>query len=156
MEDNYLISVIVPVHNTADYLRKCVDSIRNQTLKSIEIILVENLSTDQSADICDEYARIDKRVKVLHLSEAGLSIARNEGLKVASAPYVGFIDSDDYIEPTMYQEMLDAIELYQADFSYCNYVLDFDYKESVFPFRNSGSVGLCSREDFIRDMMWEK
>lgn len=156
MEDNYLISVIVPVHNTADYLRKCVDSICNQTLKSIEIILVENLSTDQSADICDEYARSDKRVKVLHLSEAGLSIARNEGLKVASAPYVGFIDSDDYIEPTMYQEMLDAIELYQADFSYCNYVLDFDYKESVFPFRNSGSVELCSREDFIRDMMWEK
>lgn len=156
MENNYLISVIVPVHNTANYLRKCVDSIRNQTLGSIEIILVENLSTDHSADICDEYARLDNRVKVLHLSEAGLSKARNEGIKVASAPYVGFIDSDDYIEPTMYQEMLDALEAIKADFSYCNFVLDFDYKESSYPFRNSGAVEVCSRDNFLKDMMWDK
>lgn len=156
MENNYLVSVIIPVHNTENYLRKCVESVRNQSLKSIEIILVENLSTDHSAEICDEYARLDNRIRVLHLSEAGLSLARNEGLKVASAPYVGFIDSDDYIEPTMYQELLEALENYKADFSYCNYVLDFDYKESVYPFRNSGVVEQCSREDFIRGMMWEK
>lgn len=156
MENDYLISIIIPVHNTANYLRKCVDSVRNQSLKSIEIILVENLSIDGSADICDEYAKLDERVKVLHLSVAGLSMARNEGLKVASAPYVGFIDSDDYIEPTMFQELLDALMFYKADFSYCNYVLDFDYKESINPFRNSGSVELCSPKDFIKDMMWEK
>lgn len=156
MESNYLISVIIPVHNTEAYLRKCVESVRNQTLKSIEIILVENLSTDTSAAICDEYACLDKRVKVLHLTKAGLSNARNEGLKVASAPYVGFIDSDDYIEPTMYQEMLDALESHKADFSYCNYVLDFDHQESVYPFRDSGNVEPCPRDIFLKDMMWEK
>ena len=77
MESQYSVSVIIPVHNTAPYLRRCIESVRNQTLKDIEIILVDNLSTDDSPSICDEYANIDSRVKVLHLDEAGLSIARN-------------------------------------------------------------------------------
>lgn len=103
MESQYSVSVIIPVHNTAPYLRRCIESVRNQTLKDIEIILVDNLSTDDSPSICDEYANIDSRVKVLHLDEAGLSIARNAGIEIATAPYIGFIDSDDYIEPTMYE-----------------------------------------------------
>ena len=71
MESQYSVSVIIPVHNTALYLRRCIESVRNQTLKDIEIILVDNLSTDDSPSICDEYANIDSRVKVLHLDEAG-------------------------------------------------------------------------------------
>ena len=106
MESQYSVSVIIPVHNTAPYLRRCIESVRNQTLKDIEIILVDNLSTDDSPSICDEYANIDSRVRVLHLDEAGLSIARNAGIEIATAPYIGFIDSDDYIEPTMYENML--------------------------------------------------
>ena len=90
-----MVSIIVPVHNTADYLHKCIESLRSQTLQQIEIILVDNLSVDGSSEICDEYARIDKRIKVLHLSIAGLSIARNAGMRIASAPYTGFVDSDD-------------------------------------------------------------
>ena len=156
MENNYLISVIIPVHNTAGYLRKCVESVRNQSLKSIEIILVENLSSDNSAEICDEYVRLDKRIRVLHLQEAGLSIARNAGLKIAYAPYVGFIDSDDFVEPTMFQEMLDALVNYEADFVYCNYVFDYEGKESIYPFRDSGLVEIYPLRDFLRDMMWEK
>ena len=91
MESQYSVSVIIPVHNTAPYLRRCIESVRNQTLKDIEIILVDNLSTDDSPSICDEYANIDSRVKVLHLDEAGLSIARNAGIEIATAPYIGFI-----------------------------------------------------------------
>ena len=83
MESQYSVSVIMPVHNTAPYLRRCIESVRNQTLKDIEIILVDNLSTDDSPSICNEYANIDSRVKVLHLDEAGLSIARNAGIEIA-------------------------------------------------------------------------
>lgn len=156
MENNYLVSVVIPVHNTASYLRKCVESVRNQSLKSIEIILVENSSSDNSAEICDEYLELDERIKVLHLKEAGLSIARNAGLKVITAPYVGFIDSDDFIEPTMFQEMLDTLEEYNADFVYCNYVLDFEGKDSVHPFRDSGVVEVYPTNEFLKDIMWEK
>lgn len=109
MENNYLISVIVPVHNTVNYLRKCIESIRNQSLENIEIILVDNLSTDGSSEVCDEYASMDTRVKVIHLSVANASVARNAGIDVASAPYIGFIDSDDYIDANMYEELLAAI-----------------------------------------------
>ena len=101
MENNYLISVIVPVHNTVNYLRKCIESIRNQSLENIEIILVDNLSTDGSSEVCDEYASMDTRVKVIHLSVANASVARNAGIDMASAPYIGFIDSDDYIDVNM-------------------------------------------------------
>ena len=98
MESNYLVSVIIPVHNTAPYLHKCVESVRNQSLKEIEIILVENMSIDNSAEICDEYAKIDSRIKVIHLPIAGLCIARNAGIDAATAPYIGFVDSDDYVK----------------------------------------------------------
>ena len=104
-----LVSVIVPVHNTVEYLPRCIDSIRNQSLKDIEIILVENQSNDGSAALCDEYMSFDSRVKVLHLPVANASIARNAGLDIASAPYVGFVDSDDYIDYNMYEELFDVI-----------------------------------------------
>ena len=99
-----MVSIIVPVHNTADYLHKCIESLRSQTLQQVEIILVDNLSVDGSSEICDEYAKTDKRIKVLHLSIAGLSIARNAGMRIASAPYIGFVDSDDYVEPAMFEK----------------------------------------------------
>ena len=120
MEGKSLVSVIVPVHNTAAYLRKCVDSICNQSLKEIEIILVDNLSTDGSAEICDNYLKTDSRVKVLHLQEANASVARNAGIEIASSPYIGFIDSDDYIEPEMYEKLLEAIIKNKCTMSICN------------------------------------
>ena len=121
MENNYLISVIVPVHNTVNYLRKCIESIRNQSLENIEIILVDNLSTDGSSEVCDEYASMDTRVKVIHLSVANASVARNAGIDMASAPYIGFIDSDDYIEKDMLKDMYDNIVRTGADITICNY-----------------------------------
>ena len=104
-----LVSVIVPVHNTVEYLPRCIDSIRNQSLKDIEIILVENQSNDGSAALCDEYMSFDSRVKVLHLPVANASIARNAGLDIASAPYVGFVDSDDLIMEDYCSHLLSII-----------------------------------------------
>ena len=126
MENNYLISVIVPVHNTVNYLRKCIESIRNQSLENIEIILVDNLSTDGSSEVCDEYASMDTRVKVIHLSVANASVARNAGIDMASAPYIGFIDSDDYIDVNMYEELLASITSYGVDLVYSNFQIEHD------------------------------
>lgn len=156
MESQYSVSVIVPVHNTAQYLRRCVESIRSQTLKDIEIILVDNASDDDSPLICDEYAKIDSRIKVLHLSEAGLSIARNAGIEIASAPYIGFIDSDDYIEPMMYEHMLTAMVQNEVDMVYCNFCFEYEdgRVEQMYP--NTGNVCVRNSKDVQRDIILEK
>lgn len=100
-----LISVIVPIYNVEKYLRKCVDSIINQTYKNLEIILVDDGSLDNCPKICDEYAKQDIRIKVIHKENGGLSDARNAGMKVARGEYISFIDSDDWIKPEMIEGM---------------------------------------------------
>ena len=109
------ISVIVPVYNVEKYLRKCIDSLTNQTLKDIEIILVNDGSTDNSGSIIDEYAKQDKRVIAIHKENGGQSSARNMGLDIAKGKYVGFIDSDDWIELDMYENMYLALVKGNAD-----------------------------------------
>ena len=94
---NSLISVIVPIYNVEKYLDKCVDSIINQTYKNLEIILVDDGSPDNCPQMCDDYAKKDSRIRVVHKENGGLSDARNAGMKVATGEYVSFIDSDDYI-----------------------------------------------------------
>lgn len=113
-----LISVIVPVYKVEPYLRKCVDSIRNQTYQNLEIILVDDGSPDACGQICDAYAEIDSRIKVIHKPNGGLSDARNAGMDIMTGEYVGFVDSDDWIEPTMYQKLLDNLEQFHADMSF--------------------------------------
>lgn len=156
MENKCLVSIIVPVHNTADYLHKCIESLRSQTLPQIEIILVDNLSVDGSSEICDEYAKVDKRIKVLHLSIAGLSLARNAGIRIASAPYIGFVDSDDYIEPVMFEKMLDAMVQSNAEIAYCNFLLEYEFKPNESPYQNSGDIFIRNPKDVLKDMMMEK
>ena len=101
-----LISVIVPVYNTVDYLERCVKSIRRQTWRNLEIILVDDGSTDNSGALAEKMAMEDKRVKVLHKENGGSSSARNLGISVAKGDYIGFVDSDDCIEPEMYERLL--------------------------------------------------
>lgn len=96
---DYLVSIIIPVFNVEKYLRKCIDSVINQTLKNIEIIIVDDGSTDHSGQICDEYATKDKRIHVLHKANEGLSSARNDGIKMSNAPFILFVDGDDWVEP---------------------------------------------------------
>ena len=93
------VSVIVPVYNVEPYLRQCLDSIVSQTLKDIEIILIDDGSTDGSGEICDEYKREDHRIRVIHKVNEGLSAARNDGIDASTAPYIMFADGDDWVEP---------------------------------------------------------
>ncbi len=113
------ISIIVPVYNVEKYLSRCVDSILRQTYTHFECILIDDGSPDRCGRICDEYAERDKRIVVIHQKNKGVSAARNAGLDVAKGEYVGFVDSDDYIAPEMYQCLVNAIEESNADISYC-------------------------------------
>ena len=115
MSTNPLISVIVPVYNVEKYLGKCVDSILAQTYENLEIILVEDGTKDNSGAICDAYAAKDSRIRVIHKENGGLSSARNAGMDIARGEYFGFVDSDDWIEPKMYETLLNLAEKYHAD-----------------------------------------
>lgn len=111
------ISIIVPVYNVAEYLGKCVESILNQTFVDFELILVNDGSKDKSGEICDEYAEKDSRVKVIHGKNAGLSVARNTGINAARGEYIGFVDSDDWIEPDMYEALYESCALSKSEIS---------------------------------------
>lgn len=115
-----LITVIIPIYKVEKYLRKCVDSVTAQTHKNLEIILVDDGSPDGCGEICDEYAKRDERIKVIHKENGGLSDARNAGLDIASGEYIGFVDSDDYIAPDMYEVMLKRLTETDADMAVCN------------------------------------
>lgn len=106
MENTPFLSVIVPVYNVESYLSRCVDSILVQKVDGMEIILVNDGSRDSSGTICDEYARKDSRIRVLHKENGGLSSARNAGLDICRGEYIAFVDSDDWIEPDAYENML--------------------------------------------------
>ena len=115
-----LISVIVPIFNVEKYLERCIQSIVNQTYQNLEIILIDDGSPDNCPAMCDEWAEKDKRIKVIHKQNGGVSSARNEGIKAASGDYIGFVDPDDAIDKTMYECMLAAIKDYNLDVCCCN------------------------------------
>lgn len=117
------ISVIVPVYNVEDYLDVCLDTIVMQTFKDFEVICVDDGSTDSSGEICERYAKFDKRIKVIHQKNLGLSGARNTGVEAAEGKYVIFVDSDDYISPLMLANMYKNIEENNSDFAFCNLCL---------------------------------
>lgn len=119
------ISVIVPVYNIVDYLERCVTSILAQTYNTIEIILVDNGSTDGSKELVDELAKIDERIIPLHVEKKGVSFARLEGVKAASGEWIGFVDGDDTIEPDMYEHLLKNALKYGAQISHCGYQMVF-------------------------------
>ena len=118
---NPTISVIVSVYNIEKYVARAVKSICSQTYQKLEIILVDDGATDNSGKICDELAKEDSRIRVLHKSNGGLSSARNEGIKIATGEYIAFVDGDDWIDARMYEDMFLAIQKYGADIAICNY-----------------------------------
>ena len=109
------VSVIVPVYNTEKYLKRCLDSLIGQTLGEIEIVIVDDGSKEACALLCDEMAKTDPRIKVVHKVNGGLGFARNTGMEAATGEYIGFVDSDDYIEPTMYEKLYTAAANHNAD-----------------------------------------
>lgn len=121
--NNDLISVIIPVYNIEKYLGKCIKSVMEQTYKNIEIILVNDGSTDSCGKICDYYKKIDNRIVVIHKTNGGLSSARNEGLNVVKGSFVCFVDGDDYIENNMLEELKKNMDKYDSDISVSNFYL---------------------------------
>ncbi len=122
VEFNPIVSVIVPVYNVSEYLPYCLDSILEQSYRELEIILVDDGSTDDSGKICDEYAKKDERIKVLHQQNGGLSAARNAGLGIATGEFVTFIDSDDFIHRDFVFIQMEQIKRSGAQASICSYV----------------------------------
>uniref|UniRef100_UPI004057A8A6 glycosyltransferase family 2 protein n=1 Tax=Agathobacter sp. TaxID=2021311 RepID=UPI004057A8A6 len=120
--NNNKITIIVPVYNIANYIEKCIESIINQTYRNIEIILIDDGSTDNSGEICSCYAKKDSRIIVIHQKNGGLVNARKAGLNAATGEYVIFVDGDDYIEPVLCQKMLEYIAKLDVDFVHANYI----------------------------------
>lgn len=114
-----MISVIVPIYNISSYLPKCLDSIVGQTYRELEILLVDDGSTDESSAICDDYAARDARIRVIHKENEGLVAARKTGLREAAGEYVGYVDGDDWIEPGMYEHMLSRMQQTGAEVVIC-------------------------------------
>lgn len=116
-----LVSIIVPVYNVEDYLARSVDSVLSQTYNNLEIILVDDGSTDMSGAMCDSFAEQDNRIRVIHKKNGGLSDARNAGIEIAAGDYIGYVDSDDWIEPDMFELMVTNCEKYGAEVAACRY-----------------------------------
>jgi len=139
--DSDLISIIVPVYNVEQYLDKCMESIVHQTYKNIEIILIDDGSTDNSSEKCDDWAEKDNRIIVIHKENGGVSSARNRGLKEAKGRYIGFVDPDDYIDKDMYRKMYEEIQKDNIDFVFCDFnVISFDKK------KKDSEINKCSVE----------
>ena len=115
------ISVIIPVYKVEQYLDRCVESVLAQTIKDLEIILVDDGSPDACPEMCDAWAARWQNIRVLHKSNGGLSSARNAGIEVATGDYIGFIDSDDFIMPDMFESLLNALQVNCADMAICGY-----------------------------------
>jgi len=117
---NKLVSIIVPVYNSEKYVDKCINSILNQTYKNIELILIDDGSIDNSGHLCDVYANVDRRVKVIHMKNSGVSSARNKGIEAARGKFIQFVDSDDYIEKNMVETLVHEINN-NVDIVLCGY-----------------------------------
>ncbi len=144
--ESVLISIIVPVYNVEKYIDQCVQSIQNQTYNNLEIILIDDGSTDQSGVICDYYANQDERIHVIHQKNGGLSDARNTGLGIACGDFIGFVDSDDWIEPQMYEEMLKKALEVNAEIVQCRYKSVFEDRTID---KSGNDVVILSREELL-------
>lgn len=143
------ISIIVPVYNTVAYLDKCLNSILNQTYDSLEVICVDDGSTDGSADIVAKYENQDSRVKVIHQPNGGESNARNKGLQAATGDFIGFVDGDDWLELDMYEKLYELICKDESDLAAVGYFIDKDNKS--IPAINEWEIpeGVYSRDKFL-------
>lgn len=136
--DQGLISVIIPVFNVEEYLSECLDSVIEQSYSNLDIILIDDGSTDRSGEICDSYACIDNRINVVHKTNCGLSAARNDGLNIAKGKYISFVDSDDFISNDMLECALNSLVEYNADISIINYYRLYANKIVANPYSSSG------------------
>lgn len=142
-----MISVIVPVYNTSKYLRTCMRSIQRQTYRDLEIIAVDDGSTDDSLLILQEFSRTDDRIHVICQKNQGVSCARNAGINAAHGEFISFVDSDDTLEPDLYETLFNLIQQYDVPIAHCSYTRISN--GTVKPIGNSGSVFVQSREEAL-------
>lgn len=151
------VSIIVPVYNVEKYIEKCIMSVLNQTFTDFELILVNDGSKDSSGSICDKYAQIDERIRVIHKPNGGVSSARNEGIRNSKGKFIGFIDGDDYIEPEMYQVLVNNIENNDADISICGFKVYDEDLDKVERIQDSGKLEVLNQKQLVEketDMPW--
>lgn len=159
-----VISVIIPVYNAEKHLEKCVRSVFSQTYRNLEIILVDDGSTDNSLVICEGLKKVDSRVLVIHQNNGGVSSARNKGLDVASGDYIGFVDSDDWIEPKMYETLYHLAKKHRADIAACGYVEERINGTFLTRSAQSDKIVLNQKEalemalgyDYFKGFLWNK
>jgi len=158
MDNNELISIVVPIYNVEKYLKQCIESLLSQTYKNLEILLIDDGSTDKCPQICDEYEKKDKRIKVIHKKNGGLSDARNRGIEEAKGKYITFIDSDDYISENFVKKMYDSIIENNAEISQCNLVKVNDNAEVLQKIGYSDKSKFKTKYEIIKDLYtghWE-
>lgn len=147
-----LISIIVPAYNIEKYIERCLKSISGQTYNNLEIIVVDDGSTDSTGKLIDNYKLIDNRVIIIHKNNGGVSSARTAGLAMATGAYIGFVDGDDYIEPQMYERLMNNMLKYHADISHCGYKMLFPDGHIDF-YYNTGKVVEQTHEEGLRDLL---
>ena len=148
-----MISIIVPVYNVEKYIARTIDSILSQTMRNIEIILIDDGSTDGSPEIVDDYAtRYPEKIQVIHTLNRGVTCARMTGIKKAKGDYIGFVDGDDEIEQDMYELLLKNAEKYQADISHCGYQMIFP-DSRIHYFYNTGQILVQDTKKGIKDLL---
>jgi len=149
-----LISIIIPVYKVEKYLEKCIKSVLDQTYKNIQIILVDDGSPDNCGNICDNYAKIDNRIEVIHKANGGLSEARNVGLKVARSEYIGFVDSDDYVSNEMFENLYNTLISNDVDVSICNFYTVINNKNII---KNADNgVEIYNKLEILKEILLDK
>lgn len=158
-----LISIIVPIFNTELYLRKCIDSILNQTYQNLEIILVNDGSTDNSALICEQYAKKDKRIHFINCKNSGVAIARNIALDYAHGDYIGFVDSDDYIQPDMFETLYSLSKKESADISMVsnyivedNHIIEHNFTQQIEIYDSISALKELLVDQKVQNYTWNK
>lgn len=150
------ISIIVPVYNTENFLQRCVDSIINQTYSNYELILVDDGSTDDSGSICDEYAKVEPRVQVIHQKNKGQAAARNTALdwvfKYSSSRYIAFVDSDDWLHPQYFESLISAAQTWNTRIAACGFVKTSEYSCEKMMLKQPKSMVISAIDDYTRFM----
>lgn len=150
---NKLISVIIPVFNVEKYLERCIKSIINQTYKNLEILLINDGSTDKSIEICNRYLEIDNRIVLLNKENGGLSSARNLGIDKAKGEYISFVDSDDFIHELMYETLVSNLEKNDCDISIIESFDVIEDKDFIFELKNTNNSIVYSKEEAIANYL---
>lgn len=154
MSKDPLITIVVPVYNVAHYVKRCIDSLTEQTYKKLEIIIVDDGSTDDSGRICDNLAKHDKRVVVYHKTNGGLSSARNFGIKKAKGKYICLVDSDDYAKKDFVRKLVFKAEIKNVDIVVCSYNDNFLYARMVTG--EDAAVHLLTKQENVDIVAWNK